>query len=94
VTAHGSRRRGAADHLALGTERTSIIGWDGEGLDLHERPFIEQGDTMTLQPGMVFSVEPGVYVPGVGGARVEETVLVTETGREVISDMGHRELSI
>ncbi len=66
----------------------------GEGLDLHERPFIEQGDGMLLRPGMVFSVEPGVYLPGVGGARVEETVLVTETGHEVISDMGHRELSL
>jgi Xaa-Pro dipeptidase len=63
----------------------------GEGLDLHERPFIEQGDGMQLRPGMVFSVEPGVYLSGVGGARVEETVLVTETGHEVISDMSHRE---
>jgi Xaa-Pro dipeptidase len=63
----------------------------GEGLDLHERPFIEKGDAMVLQPGMVFSIEPGVYVPGLGGARVEETVLVTETGHEVISDMSHRD---
>ena len=42
----------------------------GEGLDLHERPFIEQGDNMPLQPGMVFSIEPGIYLPGVGGARL------------------------
>jgi Xaa-Pro dipeptidase len=63
----------------------------GEGLDLHERPFIEKGDAMILQPGMVFSIEPGVYVPGLGGARVEETMLVTETGHEVISDMSHRD---
>ena len=58
----------------------------GEGLDLHERPFIEQGDKMPLQPGMVFSIEPGIYLPGVGGARLEETVLVTPEGHEVISD--------
>jgi Xaa-Pro aminopeptidase len=58
----------------------------GEGLDLHERPFIEQGDQMPLQPGMVFSIEPGIYLPGVGGARLEETVLVTPQGHEVISD--------
>jgi Xaa-Pro dipeptidase len=58
----------------------------GEGLDLHERPFIEQGDEMILQEGMVFSIEPGIYMPGVGGARVEETVAVTEDGHEVISE--------
>jgi Xaa-Pro dipeptidase len=58
----------------------------GEGLDLHERPFIEQGDTMILEPGMVFSIEPGIYLPGVGGARLEETVAVTLGGYEVISE--------
>ena len=57
----------------------------GEGLDLHERPFIESGDEMVLAPGMVFSIEPGIYLPGVGGARLEETVLVTQDGHEVIS---------
>jgi Xaa-Pro dipeptidase len=66
----------------------------GEGLDLHERPFVEQGDSMALRPGMVFSVEPGIYIPGVGGARAEEMVLVTDSGHEVISDMSHRELVI
>ncbi|HLC03889.1 MAG TPA: M24 family metallopeptidase, partial [Anaerolineales bacterium] len=62
--------------------------------DLHERPFVEQGDSMPLRPGMVFSVEPGIYLPGVGGARVEEMVLVTDTGHEVISDMSHRDLAV
>lgn len=66
----------------------------GIGLDLHERPFIEQGDTMPLEPGMIFSIEPGIYLPGVGGARVEETVLVTENGYEVISDMTHRDFVV
>ncbi|MFA5872383.1 MAG: Xaa-Pro peptidase family protein [Anaerolineales bacterium] len=58
----------------------------GEGLDLHERPFIEKGDKMLLQPGMVFSIEPGIYLPGVGGARLEETVVVTQDGSEIISE--------
>lgn len=58
----------------------------GEGLDLHERPYIEMDDSMILQPGMVFSIEPGIYLPGVGGARLEETVLVTPEGFEVISE--------
>ena len=55
----------------------------GEGLDLHERPFLEPGDTMVLEPGMVFSIEPGIYVTGVGGARLEDTVLVTIDGHKV-----------
>jgi len=66
----------------------------GEGLDLHERPFMEKGDTMLLKPGMIFSIEPGIYLPGLGGARVEETVLVTDRGYEVISDMSDRELEV
>jgi Xaa-Pro dipeptidase len=57
----------------------------GEGLDLHERPFIESGDEMILAPGMVFSIEPGIYLPSVGGARLEETAVVTQDGHEVIS---------
>lgn len=50
--------------------------------------------SMVLRPGMVFSVEPGVYVPGVDGARIEETVLVTESGHEVISDRTHRDFVV
>ncbi len=66
----------------------------GIGLDLHERPFIEQGDTMVLEPGMVFSIEPGIYIPGLGGVRVEETILVTENGHEVLSDINQREFIV
>jgi len=57
----------------------------GLGLDHHEPPYIESDDSTLLKPGMVFTVEPGIYVPGVGGARIEDVVVITDTGSEVIS---------
>ena len=55
----------------------------GVGLDLHEYPTLraDGGDSeVILAPGMVITVEPGIYRPGLGGVRYEDTVLVTETG--------------
>jgi Xaa-Pro aminopeptidase len=55
----------------------------GLGLEVHEDPFLSEGYTAPLQAGMVITVEPGVYLAGETGARVEDTVLITATGREV-----------
>ncbi len=57
----------------------------GIGLQVHEHPRMAAGQKGILQPGMIVTVEPGVYLPGVGGVRVEDDVLVTETGHEVLS---------
>src|SRR5919109_552531 len=54
----------------------------GLGLEVHEPPYLVSGDTTVLQPGMVFSVEPGVYLPGRFGVRIEDIVVVTPDGVE------------
>lgn len=55
------------------------------GQRIHESPFLDVGDNTELVPGMVFSIEPGLYVPGVGGFRHSDTVLITESGFEPLT---------
>jgi Xaa-Pro aminopeptidase len=52
----------------------------GLGLDVHEEPYMVEGNKRRLEPGMVFSVEPGVYLPGRFGVRIEDIMYVTESG--------------
>jgi Xaa-Pro dipeptidase len=56
------------------------------GLRNHEAPFLDVGDHTTLEPGMVFTVEPGLYDPGIGGFRHSDTVVVTEGGIDLLTD--------
>jgi Xaa-Pro aminopeptidase len=57
----------------------------GVGLEIHESPRIAAGQADLLKPGMVITVEPGVYIPAKFGVRVEDMVLVTKTGCEVLT---------
>ena len=51
-------------------------------MDTHEHPYIVEGNEQVLEPGMAFSVEPGIYTPGEWGMRIEDAVAVTDDGVE------------
>ncbi len=63
----------------------------GLGLEVHEPPYIVEGNDVVLRPGMTFTVEPGVYLPDLGGVRLEDNVAVTAHGAETLTTLS-REL--
>jgi Xaa-Pro dipeptidase len=73
---------GLADHFIHRTGH-------GIGLDVHEEPYIVEGNDLPLEAGMAFSVEPGVYLPGRWGARIEDIVVVTDTGADRLNNRPH-----
>src|SRR5439155_25023840 len=64
----------------------------GLGLQVHEAPSLRANSTDVLQAGMVMTIEPGIYLPGWGGVRLEDDVLVTEDGCEILTSVS-RELT-
>jgi len=65
----------------------------GIGMETHEEPYIVAGNSLELEPGMAFSIEPGIYLPGRHGARIEDIVVVTDDGAERLNTTS-RELTL
>lgn len=63
----------------------------GIGLQIHEAPWFRPGSETVLEPGMVFTLEPGIYLPGWGGVRIEDNILVTSSGAQYLTGIS-REL--
>jgi Xaa-Pro aminopeptidase len=77
--------RGVIEAAGYGEQFVHGTG-HGVGLEIHEPPWITPTRGVdALEPGMVFSIEPGVYLPGLGGVRMEDLVLLTDSGAEVLS---------
>ena len=90
----------AVQNDAASRDVIDAAGWGGQfshgtghgvGLEIHEAPRVAKTAGGTLAPGYIVTVEPGVYLPGVGGVRIEDTMVVTTDGAEPLT-MAPKEL--
>ena len=72
------RNKGYSEFFGHGTGH-------GVGLEIHEAPTVSPRSQTILRPGMVITVEPGIYLPGKFGVRIEDMVLITDKGHEVMT---------
>lgn len=74
--------KAVSDHFKAAGYSDYLLHRTGHGMGVtgHEAPFLAEGDTRTIEAGMSFTIEPGIYIPGVGGFRHSDTILVTERG--------------
>src|SRR5204862_5023737 len=84
-TVHASRK--ITEKAGFGKEFGHWLG-HGIGREIHQLPTLRKtGGEQELRPGMIVTVEPGIYLPGEGGVRIEDDVLITHSGCEVLSSL-------
>ncbi|MCC7087468.1 MAG: aminopeptidase P family protein [Pirellulales bacterium] len=81
--------RGVIEKAGFGKQFGHGLG-HSLGLEIHEAPRFAKGHPIKMQPGMVMTVEPGIYLPGFGGVRIEDDILVTKHGCEVLTSVPKR----
>jgi Xaa-Pro aminopeptidase len=97
------RLRRAAERLLLGLDahfrRRGALGkqrevHDAVGLEFHENPYMVSCNDLPLEPGIAFSVEPGIYLHGQFGIRIEDIVVCTDDGMESLNDSDRSLVSV
>ena len=88
-----SAARKVLQKAGLGRHFTHSTG-HGVGLEIHEIPRVAQGQPEVLQPGMIITIEPGVYFPGKWGIRIEDMVVVTDGGCQVLTPTSKEFLAV
>lgn len=84
-TVDGAARKVIEDH-GYGKKFSHSLG-HGIGLQIHEGPWLRSNEEKPLRAGMVVTVEPGIYLPGFGGVRIEDDILVTREGCQILSSV-------
>ncbi len=85
--------RGAIEKAGFGQYFTHSLG-HGTGLEVHEAPSVSAHSKEKIQPGMVFTIEPGIYVPGKGGVRIEDMVYIKPNGKAEVLTTCKRDMRV
>jgi Xaa-Pro dipeptidase len=78
--------RAVIDSAGYGKYFTHRTG-HGLGMESHEEPYIRGGNSMLLENGMTFTIEPGIYLPGRNGVRIEDDVVITQSGADCLTSL-------
>jgi Xaa-Pro dipeptidase len=78
--------RAVIEQAGYGPYFTHRVG-HGIGMESHEEPYLFAENELQLAPGMTFTIEPGIYLPGRGGVRIEDNLVITASGAETLSDL-------